>query len=68
MTFYSSLGTLGILVTLDTSYFSPVHFSKIFLISCLPLIKLGNKGNLPFKKSLTPGIREPVIKSLLLST
>lgn len=46
-------------------HFSFVHFSKILLISPLPLTKLGSKGNFPFKKSFTPGKSDPVIKSLL---
>ena len=48
-------------------YFSFRHLSNIRLISPLPLIKLGSKGNFPFKKSFTPGMRESFIKSLLLS-
>jgi hypothetical protein len=48
-------------------YFSFTHLSKIFLISSFPLMKLGSKGNLPFKKRVIPGKRESAIKSLLLS-
>ena len=48
-------------------YFSFMHLSKIFLISSFPLMKLGSKGNLPFKKRIMPGKRESAIKSLLLS-